>query len=98
MNKRGDISGLIALIILGLAAIATFTFLSYSTLGYWELKQFIDNCNKDLGVGNWTFTEDKEHYSCKAYNQQSYIISSTVQSQTCFSNGIQINCSSIQIP
>jgi hypothetical protein len=56
----------------------------YCTISYIELISTIKDCNKEFGIGNWTFTEDKEKFTCSSYNQQEF--------RTCFENGIKVSC------
>ena len=71
-------------------------FCLFNTLQYYDLKSVISKCNKDFGIGNWTFTETTEYYSCKAYNQQNYITTSSISSRDCYLNGIKTKCDDVK--
>ena len=72
--------------------------LVYGCVSYLELKSVINDCNKDLGVGNWTFVHETkwpyDQYTCRSYNQQSFVTSSiqTITYKQCFENGKEISC------
>ena len=86
-------------IIAGIIVFCALFGLIYSTISYWELRATIKECNKELGVGNWTFTEERnmiyDKFSCKSYHQDSFVTSQMIitSTQSCSINGKEINCS-----
>jgi len=90
-------------ILLGLFGLFIFGIISLSvffSLSYFELKGVIKDCNKDFGVGNWTFGETKDHYSCSAYNlnyHSNISVSTTlIQTRECYIDGNKVNCSELK--
>ena len=78
-------------ILLGLFGLFIFGIISLSvffSLSYFDLKGVIKDCNKDFGVGNWTFGETKDHYSCSA--------TTLIQTRECYIDGNKVNCSELK--
>lgn len=91
----GDMIGIALSIILILSVLGLAVFLIYSAWSYFELKTVIDDCNKEFGEGNWVFIKYSNYYQCKSTTQRASISNSI--SQTCSINGVQINCSELDI-
>lgn len=94
---------MIGKIIWGWFCFVVILFTIYSAVSYWEIKMTINECNQELGLGNWTFTEEHnlfyDKFSCKSYHQNSFTSSTssiiTTLTKTCLLNGKEINCSEI---
>jgi ABC-type phosphate transport system permease subunit len=83
-------------VIAGLVILGFLFVLLYSSISYLELRSFIKDCNRDFGVGNWTFNESWGKYSCISYTHTTLVSTLTITTtQDCFENGIRINCSEI---
>lgn len=79
-----------AFILLALALILILGFFIFSTAAYWELHFIIKSCNEDFGIGNWTFTEDKDVISCRYFNSSSFVTSTF--NSICTKNGEVVDC------
>ena len=81
-------------VILIIFLIGMIFIIIYCAASYFDLKFFLKKCDKDFGVGNYTFTNGKEGYECSLQNQDS-LLHQTI-TQDCFENSIRINCSEME--
>jgi len=89
--KLEDILAISFAIICIILLLGGIIFLIVSTEKYYELKDTIESCNKNLGEEQWTFIETKDYYSCKSMK------SITTTNSICSINGIIKDCEDLDM-
>jgi len=88
-------------VIFFLVSVVILFFCVYSTIMYLELHSFIKKCDKDFGIGNWTFIDNKEGYVCSFQTHSSNKPTSSISitqiiTRECYENDVKINCSEMR--
>lgn len=84
-------------IFLAMIVISSLIFVANSlnnSIKYNDLKDAIERCNENLGVGNWTFTESEDYYSCSkaSMTTTSTTTYTTTNTTTCYVNEVEVPC------
>ena len=93
-NAPKTLAGDIYFVVFILVVLGLFAFCIWRTIDDYNLRFTIKECNKDLGIGNWTFTETKDVMTCQAYHKDSF--ESSHSSYSCYVKNKEVNCSDIE--